>query len=84
MEKVSKPDNNCCKDEIKIIKNDSDQKSNSSFVPIPVFIAESLSPVTAIYVPPDFTSVREDEPIGLAPPRTSAVPVFVLDRSFLI
>jgi hypothetical protein len=84
MEKSSEKDNGCCKDEQKFIKNTTDQK-----------IVESSIQFTGIFgiaIVPDYpelpsikiSSLTEAPPLSHAPPRSSGVAVYILNRTFLI
>jgi hypothetical protein len=84
MEKLDKEDNGCCKDEIKLIKNESDQKSNPSGFQFISIISVSLPPAGADFAAPSLTSLTEEKPVGHAPPRSQPVAVYILHRSFLI
>ena len=84
MEKSVNKDNGCCKDEIKLIKNDSDQKSNPSGFQFISLISVSLPPAGADFAAPSLSSITEEKPVGHAPPRSQPVAVYILHRSFLI
>jgi hypothetical protein len=84
MEKGNENDNGCCKDEKKLIKNDTDQKfTKSSF-----FLFRFLSPAKLT----DFTTmsligvnlIQEQSPVSNAPPRCKALPLYKRNRTFLI
>lgn len=84
MEKSTKKNNGCCKDEHKFIKNNTDQKAAES--------AYQLMQVTAITLPAsvfeipamDLPSVTEANPISHAPPRTGGIAVYIRNCIFLI
>jgi hypothetical protein len=84
MEKSASKDNGCCKDEHKFIENDNDQKAVDSFI-------SNLS-VQSIDLPVSFpplhnvavVSICETHPVSNAPPRSSGIAVYILNRTFLI
>lgn len=73
----------CCKDEQKQVKIDSDHKAADIL---------ELQQLAAIAIIPEFTqlplvdlpTVSEEFPLSNAPPRSSKLPVFLRNRSFLI
>lgn len=84
MEKGNEKDNGCCKDEQKLIKNDTDQKfTESSF-----FLFRFLSPaeLTGFAVMPliRIASLQELNPVSNAPPRCTDLPIYKRNRTFLI
>ena len=84
MEKIDRNDNGCCKDEIKLIKNDSDQKSNPSAFQYISLLAVSLPPAVIDCAAASLSSITEEKPVSHAPPRGRPVAVYILHRSFLI
>lgn len=84
MEKLDKEDNGCCKDEIKLIKNESDQKSNPSAYQLISLVSVSLPPAFIDYTAAMLSSIAEEKPVSHAPPRSRPVAVYILHRSFLI
>jgi hypothetical protein len=69
MEKSSKADNGCCKDEQQQVKIEKEhQKTESVFQPL-----QLLSPLTtyADFKEVSFSSLTEEHPTGNAPPRSS-------------
>ena len=84
MEKSDEKDNGCCKDEHKFVKNDTDQKIAEAGFPIMQFVSTAL-PVSFFEIPDNnLPSVTEENPISHAPPRSSSVAVYILNRTFLI
>ncbi len=84
MEKSHKSDNGCCKDEHRVLKNDSAQKmveNNLQMLQLfSIAVPGSFTELPAI----DFSSVIEENPISCAPPRTDGVAMYIFKRSFLI
>lgn len=85
MEKIAKKANDCCKDEMKFIKNDSDQKTSGGIA----FTFLSLEPFIAVpaftnFIAPLFSSLTEENPTNNAPPRGLPVATYILHSSFLI
>lgn len=84
MEKSDEKDNGCCKDELKFVKNDSDQKINEVGIKM-MQLASTAFPVSFIESPlNNIPSVTEENPISHAPPRSGGVAVYILNRTFLI
>ncbi len=84
MEKSDEKDNGCCKDEHKLIKNDSDQKTAEAGIQLIQLLVGSL-PVTFIEISSgDFPIVTEENPISHAPPRSGGVAVYIRNCVFLI
>ena len=84
MEKSDEKDNGCCKDEHKILKTDSDQKTTKSvFLFIQLIV---LSQPTSFFIipAPYFTSVTVENPLTHAPPRNTGVAVYIRNCVFLI
>jgi hypothetical protein len=84
MEKLDKEDNGCCKDEIKLIKNESDQKSNPSAFQLISLVSVSMPSAVIDYTASTLSSLTEEKPVSHAPPRCRPVAVYILHRSFLI
>jgi hypothetical protein len=84
MEKGNGNDNGCCKDEQKLIKNDTDQKSTGSSF----FLIRFLTPaeLTGFAEMPliRIASLPELNPVSNAPPRCTALPIYKRNRTFLI
>jgi hypothetical protein len=84
MEKSNNKDNGCCRDEDKFIKNDSDQNAAGTGFQVMPLNGVAL-PVSYIEIPPtNFSSIAEKNPIIHAPPRSSSIAVYILNRSFRI
>ncbi len=84
MEKKNALDDGCCKDEHKVIKNDSDQKLTESSFQLMEVMASALLPVYTHLRPVQISSVTEENPLSNAPPRCSSVAVYILKSTFLI
>ena len=74
----------CCKDEQRQIKIEKDQKVSES-----AFQSLTISSEAIVVIHTDLTviypsSVVTDNPFAHAPPRSGAVPIFVLNRNFRI
>lgn len=84
MEKSEEKDNGCCKDEHKFVKNDSDQKIAEAGFQMMQLASVALQ-VSFVEIPNNnIPSVTEENPISHAPPRSTGVAVYILNRSFLI
>ena len=84
MEKSEEKDNACCKDEHKFVKNDGDQKIAEAGFQM-MQLASVALPVSFVEIPDNnFSSVTEENPISHAPPRSTGVAVYILNRTFLI
>jgi len=84
MEQTVKYDSGCCKDENKYIKNNSDQKHTETAFQMAQQLAVAL-PVSFIEIPDaDFPSITEENPISHAPPRNSAIAVYIRNCVFRI
>ena len=84
MEKSDAQDSGCCKDEHKLIKNDSDQKINETSFQLMEVMALAPHPVHIELSLVQISSVTEENPLSNAPPRSSSVAVYILKRTFLI
>ena len=84
MEQTDEKGNGCCKDEHKFLKNDSDQKITAAGFQMIQLLALAL-PVSSIEMPStDFLFVTDENPVSHAPPRTSAVAVYIRNCVFLL
>jgi hypothetical protein len=84
MSKSNEMDNGCCKDEHKFIKNDNDQKSVESFaVNFSLQVADLPVSFPTLADAP-VVSITEANPVSNAPPRCSAIAVYLLNCTFLI
>jgi hypothetical protein len=84
MEKSDEKDNGCCKDELKFVKNDSDQKINEVGIQMMQLVSTAM-PQSFFEVPAKhISSITEENPISHAPPRSSGIAVYILNRTFLI
>jgi hypothetical protein len=84
MDKSEEKDNGCCKDEFKLVKNDTDQKASEAGFKLIQLITVAL-PVSFVEIPSvNFPSVTEENPISHAPPRTGGVAVYIRNCVFLI
>ncbi len=84
MDKGDEKDNNCCKDEQKFIKNDTDQKfveSASYKIQAPA-AAEMPHNYSNTFIQP--VSVNETFTLNHAPPRCKDLPIYISIRSILI
>lgn len=84
MEKKDAKDNGCCKDEHKFVKGKEDQKTAEAAFQL-MQVAATAVPVsffelTHVHLP----SIAEENPVSNAPPRSRAVAVYILHRTFLI
>lgn len=84
MEKSIGKDNGCCRDELKFIKNSTDQKAaETAFNTLQLIIA--VIPVSFIEISPvGFPFAAEENPISHAPPRSNGVAVYVRNCVFRI
>lgn len=84
MKQSVKKANDCCKDENKFIKNDTDQKTAEASFQMAQAMAVAL-PVAFFEIPAaDKSSVTEENPISHAPPRDSGVAVYIRNCVFRI
>lgn len=74
----------CCKDELKFVKNSTDQKIVESSFQLMGIMGTAFIPEYAELPFIQITSVTEENPVSNAPPRTNAVAVYILHRTFLI
>ncbi|HSC52016.1 MAG TPA: hypothetical protein VLC98_00225 [Phnomibacter sp.] len=74
----------CCKDEHQFIKNSIDQKTVESAFQLIAATGVCILPVQVEIPPVHLSSLTEENPISNAPPRSSGVAVYILNRSFLI
>jgi hypothetical protein len=84
MEKKDEKDKGCCKDELKFIKNTTDQKTPEATLLLFQSFSVAL-PVTFFEIPGNkYSSVTEDYPISHAPPLIEDIPVYLRNCVFLI
>lgn len=84
MEKSAKKVNGCCTDEHKFFKNNADQKIGEVSFPI-LRALVSLLPVSFFELPSvNILLVSQDYPVSHGPPLISSIPIFILNRTFLI
>lgn len=84
MEKDLSKNKGCCKDEHKIVKDDSAQKITESNLQLMQLVTVAL-PTSFIELPQiALTSVTEENPNSNAPPRTQSVPVYIRNCVFRI
>ena len=84
MEKKDSGNNGCCEDEHHKVQLEQDQ--NTAAVNIVFAPAIAILP-SAVYLPAapsGLSSVTEERPLSNSPPRKSGVPVYLVNRSFLI
>jgi hypothetical protein len=84
MEKGNERDNGCCKDEQKLIKNETDQKFTQSSFFLFRFIAPAELSGFAVLPLNRITLIPEYHPLSNAPPRCTDLPIYKLNRTFLI
>lgn len=84
MEKSAKKVNGCCTDQHKFFKNNADQKTSEVTFPIQRGFV-SLLPASFLELPSvNVPLVSLDYPVSHAPPPISSIPIFILNRTFLI
>lgn len=84
MDKSDEKDNGCCKDEHKFVKNDNDQKIAEAGFQMMQLVSTAM-PLSFFEVPvKHISSITEGNPISHAPPRSSGIAVYILNRTFLI
>lgn len=84
MDKSEEKDNGCCKDEFKLLKNDTDQKASEVGFKLLQTITIAL-PVSYIEIPsPNCSCFTEQNPVSHAPPRSAGVAVYIRNCVFLI
>ena len=76
--------NGCCKDEHKFVKNTSDQKVVESSFFIAGISCAAIVPDYSELTSIKLSSLTEENPFSHAPPRSSGVAVYILNRTFLI
>jgi hypothetical protein len=84
MEKSEEKDNGCCKDEHKFLKNTLDQKVAESSFLITYIVCVAIVPDYPELTSIKLSSLTEENPRSNAPPRSSGVAVYILNRTFLI
>ena len=84
MEKSSEKDNGCCKDEHKFVKNTTDQKIVESSLQFTEIFGNSIVPDYPELPSIKLSSLTEENPVSNAPPRSSGIAVYILNRTFLI
>lgn len=84
MSKKNEKNKGCCKDEHKQVKLEQDQKITQATVEV---MQLGVAVIPQLFYQPDtpcFTSITEENPVSNAPPRSSSVAVYILNRTFLI
>jgi hypothetical protein len=84
MEKDNGEDNGCCKDEHKFVKNNPDQKVVESSFQLMEVMGTAFLPEYAELPFIQTASATEEYPVSNAPPRSSSIAVYILNRTFLI
>ena len=84
MEKSAKKVNGCCTDQHKFFKNNADQKTGESTLPVLQSLV-SLLPVSFFELPSvKISLVSLEYPVSHGPPPINSIPIFILNRTFLI
>lgn len=84
MEKSDSKDNGCCKDEHKFVKNTTDQKIVESSIQLTGILGVAIVPDYSELPTIKISSLTEENPLNHAPPRSSGIAVYILNRTFLI
>jgi len=84
MKKSDDKKNDCCKDELKFIKNETDQKTIKTGVQWSQLIAVAIPVSFAETSYSGFSSLKQENPICHAPPRSSGIGLYIRNCSFLI
>ena len=84
MEKSDEKDNGCCKDEHKFVKNTTDQKVVESSFQLTGLMGTAILPGYTELPAIKISSLTEKNPVSNAPPRSSSIAVYILNRTFLI
>lgn len=83
MEKDGKGKNDCCKDELKQLKIEKDQKAAATFE-LTLSLATALPASYPVYNFSGITSVAEEFPLSNAPPRSPQLAVYIRNCTFRI
>lgn len=83
MEKDGKGKNDCCKDELKQLKIEKDQKAAATFE-LTLSLATALPALYPVYNFSGITSVTEEFPLSNAPPRSPQLAVYIRNCTFRI
>lgn len=83
MESVGQ-DNDCCRDELKFFKDNTDQQSPNAGLQLLLWLGTSLPPTHLAIQTNYFPSVAVDIPMSHAPPPLSNVAVYIRNCVFLI
>ena len=82
--KVDGKDNGCCKDKVKLVRNNADQRNAELAFQMIHFMAIEM-PLSFIEISPiDFTTVTVKNPTSHAPPMHRGVPIYMLNCLYLI
>lgn len=84
MKKSVAQDDGCCKDEHKRIKNDSDQKINETSFQLREVMVSALLLVHIELPSVQISSLTEERPLSNAPPRSSSIATYILNRTLRI
>jgi len=84
METSEKKDNNCCRDEKKFIKNNTDQKAAETVFQL-VQVMSAVIPVSFFETPSaGITTITEESTLSHAPPQNKSIAVYIRNCVFLI
>ncbi len=84
MEEVAGEDNGCCRNELKVIKNDTDQKATTIFSQLLHVFAQAL-PAPFCETPSlEIFTIKNENPISRALLKTSSIAVYIRNCVFLI
>jgi hypothetical protein len=84
MEKKATANKGCCKDEHHQVQLKQDQNAASINIMVAPAMTILPSPVYLPSAPADLCSITEEIPQTNSPPRTSSIPVYLVNRSFRI
>lgn len=74
----------CCKDELKQVKLEGDQKIAESSLPLLHIHGEIITPLVADFSAPRNAALTVKYPVNNAPPRTGNISLFILNCIFRI
>jgi len=74
----------CCEDKYQFLKNDNDQKATETILHLGQSIAVAIPPSFLNICLINFPSVTVIDPVGQSLFRSSPVPIYILNRTFLI
>lgn len=82
--KTGRVTNGCCRDELQVIKNNTDQKITESVNQASQLVATVIPSSFIKFSSADIFVIAKEKPVINAPPGRSGIAIYIYDCSFLI